>query len=220
VVNLRSQPDFASGKVNHTPSVSDSESFGFGVRVLADGAWGFAASYIVKQDEIARAVAGAIETAKANASLRRRPVLAPVPAYVELYRTPIAKDPFEVPIPEKLELLRSIADETKKVAGVFSVVGFIAQRMEHRYFASTDGSRIEQFVYQISPEFSATAVEKGKKQKSRTFRPDAVTAGYEAVERANMLGEARRVGEEAVAHLKAPSVKKPTRPRRRTARPG
>jgi TldD protein len=207
VVNLRSQPDFASGKVNHTPSVSDSESFGFGVRVLADGAWGFAASYIVKQDEIARAVAAAIETAKANAALRQKPVqLAPVPAYVERYRTQIAKDPFLVPIQEKLELLRSIADETRKVPGVFSVVGFIAQRMEHRYFASTDGSRIEQYVYQISPELTATAVEKGKKQKSRTFRPNAVTAGYEAVERANMLGEARRVGEEAVAHLKAPPV--------------
>ncbi len=36
--------------------------------------------------------------------------------------------------------------------------------------------------------------------------PHAVTAGYEAVERADIAGQARRVGEEAVAHLKAPSV--------------
>ena len=207
VVNLRSQPEFGGGKFNHVPLVSDSESFGFGVRVLANGAWGFSASHLVKQDEIARAVKEAIDTAKANAPLRRQPVqLAPVAAYVDVYRTPIAKDPFIVPVQEKLELLRSVADETKKVPGIFSVVGFIAQRMEHRYFASTEGSRIEQSVYQISPEFSATAVEKGRKQKTRTYRPDAVTAGYEAVERANMLAEARRVGEEAVAHLKAPSV--------------
>ena len=207
VVSLRSQPDFTTGQVNHIPAVSDSQSFGFGVRVLADGAWGFAASHLVTQAEIARAVDEAMETAKANAPLRRHPVqLAPVLAYVDLYRTPIVKDPFGVPVQQKLELLQSIADETRKVAGVFSVVGVIAQRSEHRYFASSEGSRIEQHVFQISPEFSATAVDKGRKQKSRTYRPNAVTAGYEAVERAKMLAEARRVGEEAVAHLKAPSV--------------
>ena len=207
VVSLRSQPDFGSGGINHIPAVSDSQSFGFGVRVLADGAWGFAASHLVTQAEIARAVDEALETARANAPLRRQPIeLAPVLAYVDVYRTPIVKDPFAVPVQQKLELLRSIAEETRKVAGIFSVSGLIAQRTEHRYFASSDGSKIEQHIYQISPEFSATAVEKGRKQKSRTFRPNAVTAGYEAVERANMLGEARRVGEEAVAHLKAPSV--------------
>ena len=43
-VALRSQPDFASGKLNHVPSVSDSESFGFGLRVLAKGTWGFSAA--------------------------------------------------------------------------------------------------------------------------------------------------------------------------------
>ncbi len=207
VVNLRSHPDFATGKLNHVPAVSESEAFGFGVRVIASGAWGFAASNRVTEDEIARAVEEAIEIGKANASLRRGPLqLAPVRAYQDLYRTPIAKDPFSVPIPEKLQLLRSVADEVKKVPWVFSVAGFIAQRVEHRFLASSEGSQIEQHVYQIAPEFTATAVEKGRKQKSRTYRPNAVTAGYEAVERAKMLEHARRVGEEAVSHLKAPSV--------------
>ncbi len=207
VVNLRSQPDFQTGKLNHVPAVSDSETFGFGVRVLANGAWGFAASYLVKPNEIARAAKEAVETARANAGLRRQRVqLAPVPAYTDVFRTPIAKDPFSVPIKEKLDLLRSVAEETKKVPGVFSVTGFVAQRVEHRFFASTEGSQIEQHIYQVAPEFIATAVERGRKQKVRTYRPNAVTAGYEAVERANMLAQARRVGEEAVNHLKAPSV--------------
>jgi TldD protein len=207
IVNLRSEPDFQTGMLNHVPAVSDSASFGFGLRLLADGAWGFAAAYVVTQDEIARAVKEAIETAKANARLRRQPVqLAAVPAYTETYRTPILKDPFSVPVQEKVDLLRRIAEETKKVPGVFSVLGFIAQRMEHRFFASTEGSWIEQHIYQISPEFTATAVDKGRKQKARAFRPHPVTAGYEAVERANMLAEARRVGEEVVNHLKAPPV--------------
>jgi TldD protein len=115
-------------------------------------------------------------------------------------------DPFSVPIGQKLDLLRSIAVEARKVAGVFMVNGQIATRLEDRFFASTEGSVIEQHVTQIAPEFTVTAVEAGRKVKTRTYRPHAVCAGYEAVERAGMLGQARRVGEEAVEHLKAPSV--------------
>ena len=206
-VSLRSQPDFATGKLNHVPAVSDSESFGFGIRVLAAGAWGFAASNRVTRDEIARAARSAADIAKTNASLRLAPVkLAKVKAYTDTYRTPIAKDPFDVPVLQKLDLMRSVNDEVKKVEGVFSSVFTLAQRVEHRFFASTDGSVIEQHVYQISPEVTATAIERGRKSKSRTYRPHAATAGYEAVERAGMLAQARRIGEEAVNHLKAPSV--------------
>jgi TldD protein len=207
-VTLRSQPDFSSGTLNHVPSVSDSESFGFGLRVLAQGSWGFSASSRVTRDEIARAAKEAVEIARANAPLRRQPVtLAALKAQTGVYRTAVTKDPFAVPVPEKLALLRATNDEVKKVKGVFSAFSVVAQRAEHRLFASTDGSVLEQHVFQIAPELTATAVEKGRKSKSRTYRPHAVTAGYEAVERAKLEAEARRVGEEAVAHLKAPSVK-------------
>jgi TldD protein len=207
-VALRSQPDFSSGTLNHVPSVSDSESFGFGLRVLAQGSWGFSASPQVTRDEIARAAKEAVEIARANAPLRRQPVqLAAVKSQSGVYRTAVARDPFAVPVPEKLALLRATNDEVKKVKGVFSAVSVVAQRAEHRLFASTDGSVLEQHVFQIAPELTATAVEKGRKTKTRTYRPNAVTAGYEAVERARMPAEARRVGEEVVAHLKAPSVK-------------
>ena len=207
IVTMRSQTDRATGKLNQVPTVADGETFGFGVRALANGAWGFAASSAVTRDEVVRAAKEAVVIAKANASLRREPIrLAPVPKYEDVYRTPIAKDPFDVPIGEKLDLLRRAGEEAKKVPGVFTANGFIAQRVEHRWFASTEGSRIEQHVYQIAPEMTATAVEQGRKQKSRTYRPHSVTAGYEAVERADLLGNARRIGEEAVNHLKAPSV--------------
>jgi TldD protein len=207
IVRMRSQADAATGKLNHVPSVADSETFGFGLRVLAGGAWGFSASNTVTREEIGRAAAEAVATARASAALRRGPIrLAPVPAYQDTYATPIARDPFAISIEEKLDLLRRAGDEAKKISGVFIATGFIAQRMEHRWFASTEGSRIEQRVFQIAPEFTATAVEKGRKQKSRTYRPHSVTAGYEAVDRADIVGNARRVGEEAVNHLKAPSV--------------
>ena len=207
MVSMRSQPDFATGKLNHVPTVTDTETFGFGIRAIASGAWGFSASHRLTKDDIARAAKEATEIARANAPLRRGPVrLAPVAAYKDAYRTPIARDPFEVPIDEKLEFLRSLNDQVKKVEGVFSANGTISHRVEHRFFASTEGSVIEQRVYQISPELTATAVDKGRKTKTRTYRPHAVTAGWEAVERARFPEHARRIGEEAVQHLKAPSV--------------
>jgi TldD protein len=206
-VGLRVQADRATGKPVEVPSVSDAGSFGFGLRVLADGAWGFSASHEVTREAIARAAAEAVEIARANAPLRTEPIrLAATPAYRDTYRTKVVTDPFAVPIERYLDLLRAVVAEARKVQGVFSVNGSIDARLEDRFFVSTEGSVIRQHVYQISPEFTATAVQAGRKVKSRTHRPHAVCAGYEAVERANMLGQARRVGEEAVAHLKAPSV--------------
>jgi TldD protein len=175
--------------------------------VLADGAWGFSASYEVTKDAIARAAVEAVEIAKANAPLRLQPIkLAATPTYRDTYRTAISIDPFSVPIDQKLDFLRGVAAETRKVAGVFSVMGSIGARLEDRFFVSSEGSVIEQHVYQISPDLTASAVEAGRKVKTRTYMPHAVCAGYEAVERARMLDHARRIGEEAVAHLKAPSV--------------
>ena len=206
-VGLRVQTDRATGKPVEVPSVSDDGSFGFGLRVLADGAWGFSASYDVTRDAIARAAAEAVEIARANAPLRRRPVeLAPTPSYRDTYRTKIVTDPFAVPIEQKLELLRAAAAKARAVAGVFSVMGRIDARLEDRFFASTEGSVIEQHVYQIAPEIITTVVEAGRKVKSRYYRPHSVCAGYEVVERAYITEHARRIAEEAVAHLKAPSV--------------
>src|SRR5262249_5539247 len=96
--------------------------------------------------------------------------------------------------------------DARKVSGIFSVNAMIAQRMEHRFFMCSEGSEIEQYIYQTAPEFSVTAVERGKKQKTRTYRPNAVTTGYESVERAHMLKKVRRVPEEAVNRLRAPPV--------------
>jgi TldD protein len=206
-ISLRAQADRATGKTVEVPSVSDSGSFGFGLRVLADGAWGFSASHDVTREAIARAAAEAVEIARANAPLRQELIkLAATPSYRDTYRTKVVIDPFAVPIEQKLELLRGVAAEARKVSGVFSVIGSIDVHLEDRFFVSSEGSVIEQHVYQISPELSATAVQAGRKVKSRTYRPHAVCAGYEAVERADMIGRARRVGEEAVAHLAAPSV--------------
>jgi len=212
LVTLRSQPDFASGTLNHVPAINETESFGFGVRVIAAGAWGFAGRHVVTKDAIAAAAKEAVAIARADAPLRREPVrLAKVASCTASWRTSVKQDPFAVTVQDKLELLRGLNGEVKKVEGVFSANGTISLRRENRFFASSEGSRIEQEVVHTASELTATAVEKGRKTKSRTYRPHAVAAGWEQVERARYADQARRLGEEAVAHLKAPSVEPGTK---------
>src|SRR5262249_42273126 len=137
-VSLRTSPDrsagMMSGKVNHVPGVIESETFGFGVRVLHSGAWGFAASPVVAKAEIARVTAQAAAIARANAALRQRPVeLAPVPAYHDTYVTPHTKDPFEVPVQDQLAFLQQVHEAAKKVKGVTSVNSNLGFRTEDKF---------------------------------------------------------------------------------------
>ena len=211
-LSIRTSPDrsagMMSGKVNHVPSVIESETFGFGVRVIHSGSWGFAASPRVTKDEIARVTAQAAEIARANAALRAKPVkLAPVQAYKDRYRTPFEKNPFDVPLADKLSYLQQANDAAKQVRGVTAVNSSMWFRSEDKYFASTEGSSIQQLILQTAPSMSATAVDfMTRKSKSRSFQIQPVTGGYEHVENSGMAAEAGRVGQEAVEHLAAPSV--------------
>ena len=211
-VSLRTSPDRAAGmiggKVNHVPSVTESETFGFGVRVIHGGVWGFAASPIVTKDEIARVAAQAAGIAKANSALRGRPVqLAPVPAYQDRYVTPFERNPFDVAITDKLGYLQQTNEAAKKVAGVVSVNSTLTFRTEDKYYASTDGSYIQQLIVQTTPSMSATAVDvASRKSKTRNFQSLPMTSGYEHIDRCGMVDQAGRVGAEAVEHLAAPSV--------------
>jgi TldD protein len=205
---LRSTPDPATGTVHDSPSVNDEETFGFGVRVIHGGAWGFAASAAVDRDALARMAAEAVAIARAHARLRREPVrLAPAPAARAGYATPVALDPFAVEADRTLDLFRRSSAEARKVTGVFSFTAYLETRREDRFFASTEGSVIRQRIVQVAPEYQATARDlTSRKSKTRTYRPNAVCGGYEFVERADLAGNARRVGEEVVEHLRAPSV--------------
>ena len=207
-LGIRMNPERGTGKTLEVPSVSDTGSFGFGVRVIADGAWGFAASPIVSKDEIARITREAVAVARANAVLKSKPVqLAPVPIYRDRWQTPHERDPFAVPIEEKLELIRSSAAEVKKGNGVFSAVCNLAFRSEDKYFASSEGSSIQQLNLQTYGIVSGTAVDTTRAlSKTRRYQPQQVTAGYEYVPVMNLLENARRIREEVIEHLKAPAV--------------
>jgi TldD protein len=206
---LRLSPERGTGKTLEVPHITDSDSFGFGVRVIADGAWGFAASPVVTSQEIARITREAVTVARANAPLKGRPVvLAPVKAYRDRWRSPFEKNPFDVPVREKLELLRQAAHEIKQEQRVFAAVATLWFRSEDKYFASSEGSSIQQLVIHTFPRLAATAVDflQGI-TRTRNYVPEPLEAGWEYVAQLNFLENARRIRQEVLEHLAAPPVK-------------
>jgi len=188
--------------------VAANEEYGVGVRVIAGGAWGFAATPSVTAADAERAARDAVAIAKANASLMKRPVvLAPVPANVDVWQTALVKDPFKIPLEDKAELLLAINREAMKVPGVKFATSQYAAIAEWKLLASTDGAYIEQEIVRLGPGYTVTAVDDKRGEfESRDHDLPPRQAGWEYVESSTLLADARRIGEEAVEKLKAPSV--------------
>ena len=188
--------------------ISDSESRGFGVRVIANGTWGFAASSRVEKDEIARIAGRAVSIAKANSVLQKEPVvLAPVASYEAVWNTPIRRDPFEVPLTDKVERLLALNAKALAVEGVSfcsSSMGFVR---EHKFFASTEGSYIEQTLHRCDPSFTVTSVDrKTNSFQTRDSYSDPQGKGYEYVEDYPWFEDARQAAQDVVAKHTAKSV--------------
>ena len=146
----RLAPQRGSNKTDEVPFVTDQASFGFGVRVIANGQWGFAASPLVTASEIARITREAVVVAKANAALQASPVqLAPTKKYVDRWTSAYQKDPFGISVDEKLELIHGAAVTLKKDPKIMVAFGFLAFRAEDKYFASSEGSSIQQYIVQV-----------------------------------------------------------------------
>jgi TldD protein len=207
-VSMRLSPERGTSKTLEVPGIRDTHSFGFGVRVIVDGAWGFASSPLVTAAEISRVTGEAVEVAKANAAIKSQPVvLAPVKAYKDRWTSPFERDPFEISIPEKLELLTQVGREMKKEKRVFSSTASFAFHSEDKYFASSEGSSIQQQIIQTFGSATANAVDVQKRlSKTRSYIPTPLSTGYEFVPQMNLLENARRIREEVVEHLMAPPV--------------
>ena len=107
---------FVVTREDKVENVVNTESYGMGIRVIANGAWGFSATDNLTTDGIAKATALAVSIAKENARLLTEPVqLAPQKGYGEVsWKTPIEKNAFEVPIKEKADLLLNVNAEAMK----------------------------------------------------------------------------------------------------------
>jgi TldD protein len=208
-IGIRLSPERGTGKTLSVPTVGEDSSFGFGVRVIVNGAWGFASSPLVTPEEIAAITNEAVIIAKANASIQSKPIqLAPVKAYKDRWVTPHDKDPFDVPMAEKLDLLQRVTGQTKKNPKVFSGNATLNLRSEDKYFASSEGSSIQQYILQIYGNVDATAVDRQNNvSRSRSYVPTQASAGWEYVPEMNLEENAQRIREEVVEHLTAPAVK-------------
>jgi len=191
------------GGTTGIPVDADRRPGGFGVRVIHSGVWGFASSPIVTEDEIRRITLVAVEVARASAIAKRQDIrLAPVPAYVENFITPMAKNPANVSEADKQAWAQAIVDKASTVQGVTAVNVSCQCSYEWRYFASSEGSYIEQELFETSPNMSVTA-RVGDVTKTRSYPGVSGMAGWEIAEECDFLEAAERVASEAVENCTA-----------------
>ena len=152
---------FVSTRENKLQGVANTESFGAGVRVIVNGSWGFAASDDMTKEGIARVTERAVAVAKANAKIQGESVkLAPQKGYGEVsWKAPIEINAFQVPVKEKVDLLLN-ANSIAMQNGASFVNSLIFAVNEQKYFASTDGSYIDQDIHRIWPTFTVTKTDK------------------------------------------------------------
>ncbi len=173
---------FVVTREDKVQNIVNTESYGVGVRVIANGCWGFAAVVDAKSEaDTARAAEEAVAIAKANAKLMTQPViLAPQNGYGEVsWKAPIQRNAFEVPIKEKVDLLLGVNDAAlKNGANYVNSVLFMVN--EQKYFASSDGSYIDQDIHRIWPIAAVTAIDpKTGKFETRQALSAPVGMGYE-----------------------------------------
>jgi len=189
--------------------LSDNESQGFGVRVLVNGAWGFASSAILMPSEVDRVTALAVKIARASALFKTHDVqLGASVTHVGAYRTLLEIDPWDVPLEQKIDLLLTANEGLRATPGVRVANSSLAFWRENKTFANTEGAFLEQEIIESGGGIEALAVNPGegevqKRSYPNAFARDQRQEGWEAILAMDLPGNAPRIGEEAVALLSA-----------------
>ena len=198
---------YLSTKNGQAAQVRDSESFGLGVRVIAGGSWGFAATDDLNRESVDRAAALAVEIARASAQVRSHDVdLAPEGKIVDHWEAACRVNPFTIPVSECLDLLLKVDAELRHVAGVTLAEGTMDFRHIDQLFLSSAGSDISQIKTQTGVGYSATSFADNEIQRRsypNSFGGQYQTTGYELIGELDLVGNASRVAEECVALHKA-----------------
>ena len=206
----RAQSQSVNTREDRVLGMGDSDTMGFGVRVLANGAWGFAASRDLSRNEVQRVARQAVAQARANRrAMQRQVVLAPVePVPDGRWAAPMRIDPWTIPIEDKAALLLRANAEALKVQGARFVNSSMFFLKDERTFASTDGTFTVQRVVRTSPNMNVTAVASDNSdfQSRGSTEIAPISRGYEYVEESNLVGMAPMWAEEAVQKLSARSV--------------
>ncbi len=207
---VRRERETIEVKNGSVDNVSAMDTQGFGIRVIAEGAWGFASSAKLDKQEILRVAELAVRVARASAAAKKRGrdvTLSPVKALRAEHSSTCKKDPFKIGMEKKVALLLSADRLMRQAPEVKVAQGMLSFMKEERFFASSDGARIREDKVISGGVISATAVRGGEVQK-RSYPDgfgDFAAAGYEFIEDLDLEGHAERIAREAVALLDAPS---------------
>lgn len=172
---------FVSTREKKVQGIANTESFGVGIRVIVNGTWGFAATNNVTPEGMKKTAERAVAIAKANSKFQKQPVqLAATPSYGEVsWKTPIKKNGFEVPVKDKVDLLMAANAKALENGATF-INSQIFMVNEQKYFASSEGSYIDQDIYRILPGFNVTVTDKASGTfKTRSSFSSPVGMGYE-----------------------------------------
>jgi TldD protein len=203
----RFEGQVVSVKNGRPDGLLERESQGFGVRVVVDGAWGFASSSRLEPREIERVARRAVEIARASALVLAEPVHLGEPiAAVASYATPVQIDPFSVTIDEKLAALLEADAAMRAVRGISVTEGSFECQRILKTFASTEGSYVEQTLVETGAGIEALAVGEDDAQRRsfpNSFGRQLSTAGYEYFQSLKLAENASRTAEEAVKLLTA-----------------
>jgi len=202
VVLKRNQ--FVATKNGHVERLSDSESEGIGVRVLVNGAWGFAADRRLCADGARDAALRACTFARTAPGKHSRQ-LAPITPVSGTHRTPVERDPFEVPLAEKVAQCLE-ADEAMAGREILVRQAMVRAQREHKLLLTSEGTEVEQELIECGAGIECAAARDGVFQM-RSYPSAQIgsscQSGWEYVEGLDLAGEAPRVAEQAAALVRA-----------------
>src|SRR5436305_7459639 len=183
-------------------TLAQSESIGIGIRVLANGAWGFASTDKLTREGVSACAAQAVSIAKASALAKRGDVLmVPEDSFIDSWQAPLLKDPFEIPLESQLELLLKADAAMRTVKGVTLTETNMQFRKIDCWYASSIGSRIHQRKTisgcgLVATSFKGTEIQ--KRSYPNSFGGQYALAGYEIIESLDLVKNASRLAEESV----------------------
>ncbi|HEV2889435.1 MAG TPA: TldD/PmbA family protein [Frankiaceae bacterium] len=188
--------------------VARTSSAGVGIRVLSRGAWGFAGTN--DPAGVRAAAERAVAIARASAGLRPEAVrLDDTPPPGGTYVTPHERNPFDVPLAEKIDLLLATTAAGREAAGVAYVEATTDAWQRTTIFRSSEGGWFDQRVLQVGGGMRGTAVGEGELQRRsypNSFRGQFTCGGWEDVTRLDLPAHALGTCREAVALLTAPEL--------------
>jgi TldD protein len=194
-----------NGKVE---TLASTESRGIGVRVLADGAWGFAAGSDLSREAVAEVARLAVRIGRASARTKKESVqLADCDPVVDSVVLPVKRDPFEVPLEERISLLLDCDRIMVQTSNPAVREGHLRFVREEQHFASSEGASIYQEFTETGVGVECTAVGEGETQ-TRSYPSShggqMMTRGWEVVEELDLPAHAEEVAREAAGLLQAP----------------